>query len=101
MTSTKQIIHQFIKQEINEFKVASVYNSVDLHKKFQAYLHLHPIDANVKYYSMFNNRTKQPLRQYLIDDLDLKYVSRKKGYFIDYRPGYCEKVNHLLSIKPS
>jgi len=98
MTEKREIIHNFVKHQIQEFKLGEYYNPVVLHKQFISYIKQYPIDSKHKYYSMFGGKTKTPLRSYLINDLGLEYVSRKSGYFIHYSRKYCEELNIKLSL---
>ena len=97
MTEMKAIIHNFMKHQVKEFKLGEYYNGVVLHKQFIGYIKQYPIDSIHKYYCMFGGKTKTPLRNYLLNDLGLEYVSRKGGYFIHYEPHYCDNLNSKLS----
>lgn len=97
MTDKKQIIHNFMKHEVKEFKVGEQYNPVTLHKQFISYIKQYPVDSKHKYNAMFGGKTKSPLRDYLLNDLGLQYVSRKAGYFIHYSPNYCDNLNIKLN----
>ena len=96
MTSTKQIIQEFVQNNVGMFKIGTTHNPVQLHKEFNAYIKQYPLDSKVKYCHMFHSRTKTPLRNYLVNDLGLEYVTRKKGYLIRYDVKACANLNAKL-----